>query len=314
MEDLTGEYIADGAVSAVGILTLPLYIYILFIIRAVRTKHRKNSTFYLILLVNGVADITSLLTSYFFYMFPRWGWLLEFYIWSDKWVMHIGFFVTWWCAAVQAQCTLMLGINRFTVIKCERITHVWMRAPFTLTILIVPGLFIGATLSFSGVAYIPSDIGGLVPKLTSELIKRILFGITGFMMMSYSAILIVMYLYIWNVVRSQRPINRLAESSQRREAVQRRREIKLLTMSCLICLAQILMTCYLVYKTLSGVDRELRIYTLLSVLYSSLNPYLLFFFSDTIRTHALEVVARLILPPRIEPKLVKVKSISALTI
>ncbi|KAI6187400.1 hypothetical protein M3Y98_00239200 [Aphelenchoides besseyi] len=74
-----------------------------------------------------------------------------------------------------------------------------------------------------------------------------------------------------------------------RATVQRKREHRLLLMSLLVCSLQLIVTTYIIAKFAMGsaFDSELNLYNFLDTLYSAINPYLLFGFSDVLRQRML---------------------------
>uniref|UniRef100_A0A1I7SGZ7 G protein-coupled receptor n=1 Tax=Bursaphelenchus xylophilus TaxID=6326 RepID=A0A1I7SGZ7_BURXY len=252
-----------------AVATLPFYGLVLRFLWKSGKDVRQANAFYFILLIHGYIDIISLLNNIFFYTLPRWGLWSEFYIWAGGPFLHLGFVVSWACNVMQAQATLLLGINRFSAIVYSQHHSRWWRAsyPYIAGFIISPGVAMGIIVMHSDVYY--KKLGySLIPKMSSDDVSHYGFGVTGACLMLYCVILVIMYLYIWQQVRRHRhnTVKRLTFMQRttyfiKSSIVQKRREKKLVMLSALICCTQVCATVFLVLKfVLRTFDADLSIY------------------------------------------------------
>ncbi|CAD5220912.1 unnamed protein product [Bursaphelenchus okinawaensis] len=190
---------------------------------------------------------------------------------------------------MEAQATVLLGINRFTALVYTHYHKEWWANSSRRIIIfvVVPGVIMGIVVNFTDVYFMKVVDNGLVPKMESDLLPHIGFGIAGFFSILYCFVLVFTYIYIWYTIRQHRQVNLVIISSNHlvgRGVIQKRREIKLLALSALICATQIIVTTFLLLKfVLRNIDSDLSIYNCISTMYSSVNPYFIILFSDAIR-------------------------------
>ncbi|CAD5220910.1 unnamed protein product [Bursaphelenchus okinawaensis] len=296
------EYIGFGF----GVLTFPFYCFLLEMIRRFSKESSKTNSFYYILLLHGYTDLVSLLNNFVFYTLARWGVCQHWYMWAGEPFLRAGFFLSWACNMMQAQATLLLGINRFTAIVFSQIHNkLWTSSRVAITAFIcIPGLIMGTVVMFTDVYYMVYKSTGLIPRMVSKALPHVGFGVSGLLMVIYCIALIIMYMYIWYVVRQHR-FSTVYENntSSHRVNVQRRREKKLLIMSALICATQVVATSFLGYKFFHGsIDQDLSLYNFFSTMYSAMNPYFVIAFSEVIRQRCVEIFSCGSQPTKVDPQ------------
>ncbi|CAD5228617.1 unnamed protein product [Bursaphelenchus xylophilus] len=296
---------------AFAAITFPFYCLLLEMVRRFSKETSRTNSFYFILLLHGYIDLVSLLNNIIFYTLSRWGVCPQFYMWAGEPFLRIGFFLSWACNVMQAQATLLLGINRFTaIVYSQRHSQWWTSSRRAIAaFIILPGVVMGGVIMFSDMYYVPYDHGGVIPKMVNKALAHIGFGIAGLLLILYCLALIFMYLYIWYVVRQHRfsAVYKVTDVPQtvqvvNRNAIQRRREKKLLIMSALICATQVAASTFLVYKFTHGkIDQDLSLYNFFSTVYSAVNPYFVIAFSDVIRQRLVEAFTRSNKGLKVEP-------------
>lgn len=157
------EYVA----FVFAIVTIPIYLFLIYILHKEVKDSKKSNAFYQICLVVGYIDIFCVLNNYCIFLPPRWNWFVEFYLRIGKPLLKVCFFISWAANLAQLQATLLMALNRFTALVYAQ-SHDLMWRNKTLHILgfiLVPSLLLGCGTLFSGVEYRVED-DELSQKLT----------------------------------------------------------------------------------------------------------------------------------------------------
>lgn len=125
-----------------------------------------------------------------------------------------------------------------------------------------------------------------------------LYGISGLFLITYTIAIFVIYGVIFVTLRKHQSRqtgvpSTITTAFTNRAAIHKRREMKLLLMSVIVCLIQLVITTYITLKFIIGssFDEKLNIYNVLVVFYSGLNPYLLISLSEVLRQRALRYIS-----------------------
>ncbi|KAH7699862.1 Protein SRV-14, partial [Aphelenchoides avenae] len=136
--------------------------------------------------------------------------------------------------------------------------------------------------------------GCLIPRIVSkDATNRYWTVAMGFLFLN-TAFVTTLYAVIFakirrrNLRRTKDPVDDHPRSLTQR---QKRLEIRLITMSSIVCLVQVVLVAFCIVKLLKLFEMPLElfylVYNLLSDVYSGINPYLLWIFSPPLRKQAL---------------------------
>ncbi|KAI6236195.1 hypothetical protein M3Y95_00131800 [Aphelenchoides besseyi] len=283
--------VIEWSVFIFTVITIPLYILLLSVIRETNEK-RSSASFYLICEIVGYIDVVCLLNTYLTYQFAKWGWFADFYLSTGSTLLRIGFFISWASGVSQVHSTILLALNRFTAIVFVHKHDLYWRRSSRIWIylfILLPSILMGSATLLSPVEYQQTESGGLIQKLQNKFLTHVYFGFVGALMVIYSTIIVFQYsmiLYSLHKHQSKKTTTvAITTAYVNRATVQRKREHRLLLMSLLVCSLQLIVTTYIITKFVLGsaFDSELNLYNFLDTLYSAINPYLLFAFSDLLR-------------------------------
>uniref|UniRef100_A0A914WDW4 G-protein coupled receptors family 1 profile domain-containing protein n=1 Tax=Plectus sambesii TaxID=2011161 RepID=A0A914WDW4_9BILA len=145
--DLTFEYILFGCFC----ISMPLYLLVLVtLVRTPKSDVILGSSFFLIVLSTGIADVIAAFLTYFCVKFRLWGLAFDFYATIHpvlKYELLLGFATNF----AQSIGTLLIALNRFTAIAMPlRHSTIWLPervrlyiiAQWTIAVVVmIPGAF-----------------------------------------------------------------------------------------------------------------------------------------------------------------------------
>ncbi|KAI6176029.1 CBR-SRV-11 protein [Aphelenchoides bicaudatus] len=280
-----------------AIITVPFYCFLIFVLHMqMRAEAKRNNAFYVICCIVGYVDIASLLNTALIYYPPRFDWQTNFYLETGAPLLRTCFFISWASAMAQLQSTMLITLNRFTsLVYAAKHDMIWRnRVLPIMAIILVPAVLLGTATFLSPVEYIFDSDGVLIQKLTTKELTKVLYGVSGLCLLFYTVAIFIIYGIVFKKLREHQKKqignpSTITSTFISRAAIHKRREMKLLFMSIVVCLIQVIITCYIVLKFSIGsnFDSKLDIYNVLVIAYSGINPYLLIGFSEVLRHRAL---------------------------
>uniref|UniRef100_A0A8R1EA84 Serpentine receptor class gamma n=1 Tax=Caenorhabditis japonica TaxID=281687 RepID=A0A8R1EA84_CAEJA len=239
----------------------------------------------------------TLFANYFGAMFPKFGLFSNVYLYLDGIYAHIYFYLAWSTGICQAMSVSVLATNRLSAMMFPGSYHkMWLskRLLIAIAIQFLPGMFMGSLTFFNTTELVMNENNGIVPKFVNKSLTNFFFGIGGLFLFVNCLYLIVAYCYLFirlrnrNHAASQKFFGTVYWSKAKEKAHQR--DLRLFTMCSIIVAVQILIFLFFTMKTLAlfelTVDEFYVFYNALSDLFASINPYLLWIFSDSLRKHA----------------------------
>ncbi|CAI5449357.1 unnamed protein product [Caenorhabditis angaria] len=276
-------------------ITLPFYIFILYFIYLGRKRKidQLSTPFFLLCITTGIIDILNYTNNYFNSMLPKWGWCIPFFLVLDGIYAHIYFYIAWSTGICQVFSVAVIASNRLTaIIYPFRKNQIWNSKNLRIAIGIqfLPGCLLTLATFFNPTQLYRNKYDGVVPKFLDQNITSMFFLVCGLLVLIVCFYLIIGYFYLFIVLR--RSATRNHNTFRKLNIKTKRRDMKLLCMSSIIVLTQIIGFVFLAIVATKIIILDLEefylLYNIVSDLYSGLNPYLLWIFSDSLRIFILE--------------------------
>ncbi|CAA92611.2 G_PROTEIN_RECEP_F1_2 domain-containing protein [Caenorhabditis elegans] len=255
------------------------------------------SSFFKLCLSTAGIDIWTLLTNYFGAMFAKWGWFVPVYMFLGRGYTHVYLYFAWSTGICQAMGVSILAANRLSVMLFPTIFHLmWKgyRIWVAISIQYIFGLSVGISTFFNPTQLFRNEQNGIVPKFLNVTMTNIFFVIGGVFLFVNCLFLVLTYCYLFIVLheRNKKTPPRPTRHISKRKELARMREAKLFTMSTITVCVQMSVLLLFIFggSDILGfsTDQFYMVYNALSDLYASINPYLLWIFSDTLRRYVLQ--------------------------
>ncbi|KAH7720894.1 CBN-SRV-15 protein [Aphelenchoides avenae] len=228
-----------------------------------------------------------MLNTYVCSAFPRWGWFPLFYLDVQSPLLHLYFILAYGAGVAQAICADVVALNRVTAILfMHKYGLIWStrKLHLAITLQIVPALIVGAITLKDHVRFVTDDAVHLISTIVETSATDLYFKLAAAFYAVNSTLIIVMYAVVLYMLRRTRH-----EPKARRNAQHRAQEFRLFILSSIICFIQVTLAVFYFVKQYLGTDDFYVYFNLLSDVYSGINPYLLWAFSEPLRmrTYAL---------------------------
>ncbi|EFP08271.1 CRE-SRV-13 protein [Caenorhabditis remanei] len=294
-------------------ITVPLYLFLLFfMVKAQILKMDELVTpFFKLCISTAIIDLSILFANYFGAMFPKMGYFTSFYLNLDYIYAHIYLYIAWSTGICQAMSVSVLATNRLSaMILPQSYKKMWQsqRLWIAIAIQFIPGMLVGILTFFNKTQLVVNNENGLIPQFMefvlyslnyqlkinhfSKAMTTIFFSIGGFFLLSNCIYLIVAYCYLFIVLHKRNTkLNGFSGNLSLSKEKIRKRERRLFIMCSIIVSVQMTILVFFMVKVGKlfelSVDEFYLLYNLLSDLFASINPYLLFIFSDSLRKYIL---------------------------
>ncbi|ULT93093.1 hypothetical protein L3Y34_002938 [Caenorhabditis briggsae] len=193
----------------------------------------------------------------------------------------------------QAMCVSVLATNRLSAIIFPNRHHqIWSpkKLRIAYAIQFLPGMIVGIATFFNSTQLYRNSKNGIVPKFKDESLVTYFFLIAGVFLSLVCLYLIFAYCYLLYVLRKNTKMIASSALKKSRNMI-KKKEMKLFIMSSITVAIQISALCLFVSYAVSilviSLDKFYLLYNAISDLYSGINPYLLWIFSDSLRKHIL---------------------------
>ncbi|EGT42061.1 CBN-SRV-16 protein [Caenorhabditis brenneri] len=277
-------------------------IYLIIVSALIEAQRKKidelNSPFFKLCLSTAGVDIWTLLTNYFGAMFAKWGWFVRVYLFMGNAYGKVYLYFAWSTGICQAMGVSVLASNRLSVMLFPTSFHrMWngYRLWVAIAIQYFTGLLIGLATFLNEVQLFRNGKNGIVPKFLNKSMTNTFFAIGGVFLLFNSIYLVICYCYLFFVLRKrQRKILEPTPAIMRSRTKERAkmREARLFTMSTIIVGVQLCILILFIFKGADilafTTDQFYLVYNAVSDLYSSIHPYLLWVFSDSLRKYILQ--------------------------
>ncbi|KAF1755740.1 hypothetical protein GCK72_012190 [Caenorhabditis remanei] len=266
------------------IFCITMTIYLLIVWALIEAQQRRveelSSPFFKLCLSTAGVDIWTLLTNYLGAMFPKWGWFVPIYLFLGNGYGRVYLYFAWSTGICQAMSVSVLASNRLSVMLFPTSFHkMWMgyRLWVAIAIQYLTGLLIGLATFFNEVQLFRNGKNGIVPKFLNTTLTNRFFAIGG-------VFLLVNCIYL----HTSTPMIIKSRTKERAKM----REAHLFTMSTIIVGVQLCILILFIFKGADILaftsDQFYLVYNAVSDLYASINPYLLWVFSDSLRKYILQ--------------------------
>ncbi|GMS90735.1 hypothetical protein PENTCL1PPCAC_12910, partial [Pristionchus entomophagus] len=256
--ELVGMFLLASSFS-----TLILHALVLSAVFVERKRVAANA-FYTIYMAGCFADILSLINGVFTYCSLT-GFLQAHLLYSNI-VVHLDKLIVWGARFSQMLTVLMIATNRVTAIRYPlKHLSIWNNVTQRICSFIqITSIFVvgGAFVAFLRPIAVPSSFGGIVVgfDLSEEQLNgQFLFGII--LQSTNGLLVLLLYSLIIRKIRSE-----MRQTSGNSAS---RHESSLHKVALIVCIVER--------------DTSTIIYIVRTVIYSSIPPYLLLFFSDSVR-------------------------------
>ncbi|CAI5448278.1 unnamed protein product [Caenorhabditis angaria] len=272
--------------------TVPFYVFItIFMVDAQRKRASELTTpFFKLCISTAVIDLLILFTNYFGVMFPKRGYFTNIYIFLDDIYSHTYLYIAWSTGICQAMSVSVLATNRLSaMIFPNKYQKMWRRLWLPILIQFLPGCLMGVLTFFNETQLFLNSKGGIVPKFLNTKMTNVYFLIgAGFLFLN-CVYLIFAYMYLFYILRKRNNLQISKKVSTNQKDLVKRRERKLFIMSSIIVGVQLTVLIFFAMKLFSWfnltIDEFYLFYNALSDLFASINPYLLWIFSDSLRKY-----------------------------
>ncbi|PIC31400.1 hypothetical protein B9Z55_012118 [Caenorhabditis nigoni] len=290
-------YIVETTQFCVFLLTMTIYLIIVWALIEAQNKKidELNSPFFKLCLSTAGVDIWTLLTNYLGAMFPKWGWFPTVYLFLGNPYGKIYLYFAWCTGVCQAMGVSVLASNRLSVMLFPTSFHkMWMgyRLWIAIAIQYLTGLLIGLATFLNPVELFRNKNNGIVPKFLNKTMTNTFFAIGGVFLLINSIYLLCTYCYLFWVLRKRQKHMMPPAIRSRTKERARMRETRLFTMSTIIVGVQLCILTLFIFKGADilafTTDQFYLVYNAVSDLYASINPYLLWVFSDSLRKYILQ--------------------------
>ncbi|PIC34793.1 hypothetical protein B9Z55_014343 [Caenorhabditis nigoni] len=241
------------------------------------------------------SEAWTLLTNYLGAMFPKWGMFVPVYMFLGKGYAHVYLYFAW--SICQAMGVSILAANRLSVMLFPTKFHLmWQgyRIWVAISIQYLSGLSVGLATFFNPTQLFRNEQNGIVPKFLNVTMTNTFFVIGGVFLFTNCLFLVLTYCYLFAVLHKRHknaPSQPVRYQSKRKEKA-KMREAKLFTMSTITVGVQMSVLLLFIFggSDILGfsTDQFYMVYNALSDLYASINPYLLWIFSDSLRRYVLQ--------------------------
>ncbi|EFP04773.1 CRE-SRV-12 protein [Caenorhabditis remanei] len=271
------------------------------------------SPFFKLCLATAGVDIWTLLSNYLGAMFPKWGYFVPVYLFLGKGYAHVYLYFAWSTGICQAMGVSILAANRLSVMLFPTKFHLvrffliqmfseieyfqmWQgyRIWIAISIQYLSGLSVGIATFFNPTQIFRNEQNGIVPKFLNVTMTNTFFVIGGAFLAVNCLFLVLTYCYLFAVLHQRNrnaPSQPVRYQSKRKEKA-KMREAKLFTMSTITVGVQMSVLLLFIFggSDILGfsTDQFYMVYNALSDLYASINPYLLWIFSDSLRRYVLQ--------------------------
>ncbi|KAF1755747.1 hypothetical protein GCK72_012197 [Caenorhabditis remanei] len=192
----------------------------------------------------------------------------------------------------------VLASNRLSVMLFPTSFHkMWMgyRLWVAIAIQYLTGLLIGLATFFNEVQLFRNGKNGIVPKFLNTTLTNRFFAIGGVFLLVNCIYLVGTYCYLFIVIRRRQKKMHTSTPmiiKSRTKERAKMREARLFTMSTIIVGVQLCILILFIFKGADILaftsDQFYLVYNAVSDLYASINPYLLWVFSDSLRKYILQ--------------------------
>ncbi|CAI2352343.1 unnamed protein product [Caenorhabditis sp. 36 PRJEB53466] len=277
-------------------------IYVVIVWALIEAQNRRveelTSPFFKLCLSTAGVDIWTLLTNYFGAMFPKWGWFASVYLFLGNPYGHLYLYFAWSTGICQAMGVSVLASNRLSVMLFPTSFHkIWQgyRLWIAIGIQYFSGLLIGSATFFNEVQLYRNRKNGIVPKFLNKTMTNAFFAIGGVFLLLNCVYLALTYFYLfWVLHKRHKQFNPQTNPTimSRTKERAKMREARLFTMSTIIVGVQLVVLLLFIFKGADilafTTDQFYLVYNAISDLYASINPYLLWLFSDSLRKYILD--------------------------
>ncbi|CAI5448254.1 unnamed protein product [Caenorhabditis angaria] len=272
--------------------TVPFYFLIMFYIIKAQFGNLKDlkSPFFKLCISTAIVDIWTLFTNYFGALFPKWGWGVSIYIWLERIGLysHVYLYFAWSTGICQAISVSVLAANRLSgIIFPNKYRSFWCGTRLKMAIFIqfAIGLSIGISTFFNPTQIYRNEKDGIVPRFLNKTMTKQFFIIGGVFLVINCLFLVFSYCYLLFILRKRN--NKLFEAKA--SNFHRRNEQRLFMMSTIIVGIQFIVFLLFFNKAANIIQLTSEtfylFYNVISDLYSGVNPYLLWIFSESLRKY-----------------------------
>lgn len=291
-------FIIERVQFGVWCFTVPFYSFVLHTITRAQYKNHPNlaTPFFKFVVTSGVIDLVTLINNYIGAVFAKWGLFREIYLFAPSFYAHVYMYIAWSTGICQAMSVSVLASNRLTAMMAPH-NHdkYWRGNRFRIAVALqfIPGMLVGVSTFFNETHIAETSTRGLVPQFLIKSMTNTFFAIGGFFLVGNSAYLIVAYCFLFVALRRRNKIQATLQQMRMSEKVAegRRREFRLFIMSSCVVTVQLFILSFFCFKLSAfwsfSIEQFYFMYNGLSDLYSSVNPYLLLVFSDSLRRQVL---------------------------
>ncbi|CCD74186.2 G-protein coupled receptors family 1 profile domain-containing protein [Caenorhabditis elegans] len=282
---------------AIVTVTVPFYLFLwYFMIKAQFRKFDELATpFFKLCISTAIIDLSTLFANYFGVMFPKFGFFNDFYIYLDAIYAHIYLYIAWSTGICQAMCVSVLATNRLSAMLLPGSYHkMWKskRLWIAISVQFLPGMLVGLLTFFNKTQLAINEKNGLVPVFLDKQMTTIFFSIGGFFLFANYIYLITAYCFLFIILHKRNAkLNSLSINVSKTKENDRKRERRLFIMCSVIVSVQMTILIFFILKVAKvfelTLDEFYVLYNLLSDLFASINPYLLWIFSDSLRKYVL---------------------------
>ncbi|CAB60316.2 G-protein coupled receptors family 1 profile domain-containing protein [Caenorhabditis elegans] len=283
-----------------SIFCVTISIYLVIVWALIEAQNRRveelSSPFFKLCLSTAGVDIWTLLTNYLGAMFPKWGWFVSVYLFLGNPYGRIYLYFAWSTGICQAMSVSVLASNRLSVMLFPTsFNRIWQehRLWIAISIQYLIGLIIGLSTFLNDVQLFRNSKNGIVPRFLNKSMTNTFFAIGGVFLFVNCVYLVATYCYLFWVIRKRQRINMPPTpviTNSRSKA--KMREARLFTMSTIIVGVQMCILILFIFKGADILaftsDQFYLVYNAVSDLYASINPYLLWVFSDSLRKYILQ--------------------------
>ncbi|EGT37916.1 hypothetical protein CAEBREN_26345 [Caenorhabditis brenneri] len=260
------------------------------------------SPFFKLCLATAGVDIWTLLTNYFGAMFPKWGMFVPVYMFLGRGYAHVYLYFAWSTGICQAMGVSILAANRLSVMLFPTKFHLmWQgyRIWIAISVQYLSGLSVGLSTFFNPTQLFRNEQNGIVPKFLNVTMTNTFFLIGGVFLFVNCLFLVLKeaekekneHVSLLHQRHKNAPRQTVRYQSKRKERA-KIREAKLFTMSTITVGVQMSVLLLFIFggSDILGfsTDQFYMVYNALSDLYASINPYLLWIFSDSLRRYVLQ--------------------------
>ncbi|RCN44766.1 hypothetical protein ANCCAN_09205 [Ancylostoma caninum] len=245
---------------------------------------------------SGNSIVVTLVNNYFGAVFPKWGWMREFYLSLGKPYIYIYFIIAWATGINQSLSVSLLATNRLSAILFpQKFQKLWYgrRLKLAMFLQVVPGFIVALHNLTNEVQFTENGKGGMVPEIMDKRVTTIYFFAGGLFLAANSIYLIFAYCYLFYTVRKRHKAQiRRGQNTQARTRfndLSKKREHRLFLMASSIVAVQLTILLFFSTKLFPWFrvtpDVFYMFYNALSDLYAGASAYLLWIFSDALRNH-----------------------------